>query len=228
MDQIVRAVEPDYETVRAMLDALKRRFPHARLGVCGRSLGGRSIYTLSIGPQENPVLYTGGFHGQEWLTPLLLLRFFERTATAVWEGDDFSAIPIQDALHGRGMMIVPCVNPDGIQIALRGAQGAGPYEALATQISGGDFSRWNANARGVDINHNFDAGGKHCTKWSGNLELPDPRPGNMAALLRKASRKRRRWCGCAEAIPFAMRWPFTARGKKSFGSMANIRRSAAG
>ena len=22
--------------------------------------------------------------------------------------------------------------------------------------------------------------GKHCTKWSGNLELPDPRPGNMA------------------------------------------------
>lgn len=158
MDQIVRAVEPDYETVRAMLDALKRRFPHARLGVCGRSLGGRSIYTLSIGPQENPVLYTGGFHGQEWLTPLLLLRFFERTATAVWEGDDFSAIPIQDALHGRGMMIVPCVNPDGIQIALRGAQGAGPYEALATQISGGDFSRWNANARGVDINHNFDAG----------------------------------------------------------------------
>lgn len=63
--------------------------------------------------------------------------------------------------------------------------------------------------------------GKHCTKWSGNLELPDPRPGNMAALLRKASRKRRRWCGCAEAIPFAMRWPFTARGKKSFGSMAN-------
>ncbi len=59
--------------------------------------------------------------------------------------------------------------------------------------------------------------GKHCTKWSGNLELPDPRPGNMAALLRKASRKRRRWCGCAEAIPFAMRWPFTARGKKSLG-----------
>lgn len=102
MDQIVRAVEPDYETVRAMLDALKRRFPHARLGVCGRSLGGRSIYTLSIGPQENPVLYTGGFHGQEWLTPLLLLRFFERTATAVWEGDDFSAIPIQDALAWPG------------------------------------------------------------------------------------------------------------------------------
>ena len=193
-----------------------------------QKLGGRSIYTLSIGPQENPVLYTGGFHGQEWLTPLLLLRFFERTATAVWEGDDFSAIPIQDALHGRGMMIVPCVNPDGIQIALRGAQGAGPYEALATQISGGDFSRWNANARGVDINHNLTPVGKHCTKWSGNLELPDPRPGNMAALLRKASRKRRRWCGCAEAIPFAMRWPFTARGKKSFGSMANIRRSAAG
>ena len=199
MDQIVRAVEPDYETVRAMLDALKRRFPHARLGVCGRSLGGRSIYTLSIGPQENPVLYTGGFHGQEWLTPLLLLRFFERTATAVWEGDDFSAIPIQDALHGRGMMIVPCVNPDGIQIALRGAQGAGPYEALATQISGGDFSRWNANARGVDINHNFNAywhklqqmevedgiTGPAMTRYGGTYPESEPESKYLADLTRK-------------------------------------------
>lgn len=177
MDQIVRAVEPDYETTRAMLDALKRRFPHARLGVCGRSLSGRSIYTLSIGPQENPVLYTGGFHGQEWLTPLLLLRFFERTATAVWEGDNFSAIPIQDALHGRGMMIVPCVNPDGVQIALHGAQGAGRYEALATQISGGDFSRWNANARGVDINHNFNAGWEtlHQMEQESGITGPAPR-----------------------------------------------------
>ena len=177
MDQIVRAVEPDYETTRAMLDALKRRFPHARLGVCGRSLSGRSIYTLSIGPQENPVLYAGGFHGQEWLTPLLLLRFFERTATAVWEGDNFSAIPIQDALHGRGMMIVPCVNPDGVQIALHGAQGAGRYEALATQISGGDFSRWNANARGVDINHNFNAGWEtlHQMEQESGITGPAPR-----------------------------------------------------
>ena len=118
MDQIVRAVEPDYETVRAMLDALKRRFPHARLGVCGRSLGGRSIYTLSIGPQENPVLYTGGFHGQEWLTPLLLLRFFERTATAVWEGDDFSAIPIQDALHVAAMPPYRIMDACGRALAL--------------------------------------------------------------------------------------------------------------
>lgn len=107
MDQIVRAVEPDYETVRAMLDALKRRFPHARLGVCGRSLGGRSIYTLSIGPQENPVLYTGGFHGQEWLTPLLLLRFlnarhgrmgggrlfrYPDSGCAAWPGHDDRAL----------------------------------------------------------------------------------------------------------------------------------------
>ena len=141
------------------------------------SLSGRSIYTLSIGPQENPVLYAGGFHGQEWLTPLLLLRFFERTATAVWEGDNFSAIPFQDALHGRGMMIVPCVNPDGVQIALHGAQGAGRYEALATQISGGDFSRWNANARGVDINHNFNAGWEtlHQMEQESGITGPAPR-----------------------------------------------------
>lgn len=229
MDQIVRAVEPDYETVRAMLDALKRRFPHARLGVCGRSLGGRSIYTLSIGPQENPVLYTGGFHGQEWLTPLLLLRFFERTATAVWEGDDFSAIPIQDALHGRGMMIVPCVNPDGIQIALRGAQGAGPYEALATQISGGDFSRWNANARGVDINHNFDAGWEtlHQMERESGITGPAPRQyGGPAPESEPETQALVRLCPKPSLSPCAgLSQP---GGRNLLGVWRTIRRSAAG
>ncbi len=177
LDQIVRAVAPDYETMRGMLDTLKKRFPNARLGVCGRSWAGRSIYALSIGPRENSVLYAGGFHGQEWLTPLLLLRFFERTATAVWEGKEFSAIPIQDVLRRRGMVIIPCVNPDGVQIALHGARGAGCYEGLATRVSGNDFSRWNANARGVDINHNFDAGWEtlHQMEQESGITGPAPR-----------------------------------------------------
>lgn len=177
LDQITRPAAPDYETRRGMLDQLKKRFPRARLSVCGRSLTGRSIYALSIGPMENPVLYAGGFHGQEWLTPLLLLRFFERVAEAAWEGRDFSAIPIQSALNERGIMLVPCVNPDGVQIALHGARGAGRYEALAAEVSGNDFSRWNANARGVDINHNFDAGWEilHQMERESGITGPAPR-----------------------------------------------------
>lgn len=177
MEQIVRAAKPDFETMRSMLDALKKRFPAARLGVCGRSLAGRPIYTLAIGPAAHSVLYAGGFHGQEWLTPLLLLRFFERTAEAVWEDGEFSAIPVQAALQGRGIVIVPCVNPDGVQIALHGAEGAGGYEELALRVSGGDFSRWNANARGVDINHNFDAGWEtlHQMEQESGIIGPAPR-----------------------------------------------------
>jgi g-D-glutamyl-meso-diaminopimelate peptidase len=53
---------------------------------------------------------------------------------------------------------VPLVNPDGCEIALKGEIGAGQQSGFARRISGGDFASWNANARGVDINHNFDAG----------------------------------------------------------------------
>ncbi len=176
MEQIVRAVPPDYETMRAMLEALKRRFPQAKLRACGRSLAGRTLYMLTIGPMESPVLYAGGFHGQEWMTPLLLLRFFERTAAALWEGAELPSIPVRDALCGRGIAILPCVNPDGIQIALHGAQGAGIFQAQAIQISQGDFSRWNANARGVDINHNFPAGWEALHEMERQAGITGPAP----------------------------------------------------
>ena len=75
------------------------------------------------------------------------------------------------------MVIIPCVNPDGVQIALHGARGAGCYEGLATRVSGNDFSRWNANARGVDINHNFDAGWDtlHQMEQESGITGPAPR-----------------------------------------------------
>lgn len=55
-------------------------------------------------------------------------------------------------------MIVPCVNPDGVEISLHGSVAAGRYQELVHHASKGDTSRWQSNARGVDLNHNFDAG----------------------------------------------------------------------
>lgn len=216
MDQITQAAAPDYETLRDMLDRLKKRFPPARLGVCGRSLAGRSIYALSIGPMENPVLYAGGFHGQEWLTPLLLLRFFERTAAAVWEGGDFADLPIQDALHRRGIVLVPCVNPDGVQIALHGAQGAGRYEALAARVSGNDFSRWNANARGVDINHNFNAGWETLRQMERESGITGPAPRQYGGEAPESEPETQALVRLCRSHPFRHALAFHSQGEEIF------------
>lgn len=41
---------------------------------------------------------------------------------------------------------------------MHGSAAAGEYRELVHNVSCGDTSRWQANARGVDLNHNFNAG----------------------------------------------------------------------
>lgn len=158
MKPVVSARHADYEACRSLIFELKRRYPFILCRVCGRSLAGRPIFTLSIGHGRRGVLFAAGFHGQEWLTSLLLLRFTETVLVTLSKNESLHGVKLREALCERELIFVPLVNPDGVQIALHGCAGAGNYSGAVARISGGDLSCWNANARGVDINHNFNAG----------------------------------------------------------------------
>ena len=43
-----------------------------------------------------------------------------------------------------------------MDIAAKRADGAGVYAGLVARAAKGDYSKWNANARGVDISRNFN------------------------------------------------------------------------
>ena len=137
----------DYAAQCMVVSAMQKKYPQLSVRVLGRSRAGRAVFLFTLGEGE-PVLLCGGFHGSEWLTQLLLFRFTESLCTA------------EDALPpNRKILIVPCVNPDGTEIFLRGAQAAGAYAERVDAVW--DAKKlWNANAAGVDINHNFDAGWK--------------------------------------------------------------------
>ncbi len=158
MERVVLPALPVEKTREEFAARLCRRYPFLSRMTVGRSVLGREIWGLKLGGGEEAVLYAGAFHAQEWLTALVLLRFAERLCQALDCGAELSGIDCRKALLGRGIVIVPCVNPDGVEIALTGAQAAGDLADEVLKISGGDLSSWNANARGVDINHNFDAG----------------------------------------------------------------------
>ncbi len=158
MDCITRLKTPDCETQRAMIFKLKKRYPFLNCSCCGHSTCSRGIFALSLGRSDNPVLLAGGFHGQEWLTSLLLLRFAEELCRCAVTRSELCGIDVMGALRGREVIIIPCVNPDGVQIALHGAPAAGRYSQDFERISAASEDKWNANARGVDINHNFNAG----------------------------------------------------------------------
>ena len=72
---------------------------------------------------------------------------------------------------------MPAVNPDGCEISIHGAGGAGHYAASVYRVSGGDYTHYSANARGVDINHNFDAGWEalHRLEQKAGIYGPAPR-----------------------------------------------------
>lgn len=156
MNYITKPTVMTAEKQRNMIFSLKKAYPFLNVRLIGKSLCKRGIFCLSIGRSENPLLITAGFHGQEWLTSLVALRFTEMLLRAKSRGLTLWDTSI--ACISREVIIVPCVNPDGVQIAINGIDGAGKYADSVSKIQSASAEKWSANARGVDINHNFDAG----------------------------------------------------------------------
>lgn len=148
---------PDYDAVRSMINKLSKKYPYLKVFSIGKSWLGRNIQAISIGNASDTVLFAGGFHGSEWLTILVLLRFMERLCLAYSDETEISGVNICEAMYGRQITFIPCINPDGTEIALFGP-GAALWNAGRVMRISKDYKHWQANARGVDINHNFDAG----------------------------------------------------------------------
>lgn len=174
---ILHEIEPNYNTQTQMIFELAKKYSFLKASKIGESLAGRDIYALFIGNMGNPSLFAGGFHALEWLTISVLMKFTQRLCDAAFCDDALCDVDVTKTLATRGVIIVPCVNPDGIEIVLSGPESAGEYYKTVLDISGGNLSEWNANARGVDINHNFNAGWEKLrqVERANGISKPSPR-----------------------------------------------------
>lgn len=141
-----------------IIDDLVTKYNFLERGIIGKSACGRNIDFLKIGNGNSMVLWAGAFHGMEWLTSLLLLKFIDRICDDINYEKKILGLDPKLKLNQRGLMVVPCVNPDGVEISLTGSEAAGKYKEIVKSASKGDTSFWQANARGVDLNHNYSAG----------------------------------------------------------------------
>lgn len=176
MQSLVPVIPFDYEACRAAVYSLKKRYPFLDCRVIGRSHAGRAIFAVSLGKGVEPVLISAGFHGVEWITSLALCTFLERVCESVRTRGSLCGLQIGTATEGRELVFVPMANPDGVQIAIHGAQGAGAYREFVQSIAKGEFHRWNANAQGVDINHNFNAGWQTLQELEREAGIQGPAP----------------------------------------------------
>ena len=146
-----------YSNYKKYVSFLNKSFDSITVADCGKSALGKTIFGLVIGEGNENILYVGGTHGLEWITSLLLLRFTGNLAKAYENKGSVRGFNVTDILKNKRLIIIPELNPDGIDISLTGEEGCGIYKQQNLAICNGDFSGWSANARGVDINHNFNA-----------------------------------------------------------------------
>lgn len=174
----------EHGAVQERIFQLRGQFPFLQTAVIGQSLLGRSLYALTVGRGEKHILLAGAFHGMEHITADLLLAYLESLC--------------EDPPPCR-VTVVPLVNPDGVAIQQHGWQWAGRYRGTVKAVSGGDTSRWQANGRGVDLNHNFAAdwqdlrrreqaagiNGPAATRFGGYYPESEPESHALAQLCRR-------------------------------------------
>lgn len=154
MDSIIYGKQHTYFEIKKALAALAAKYPFCEIKTIGRSTAGRDISAIFIGRSKDYCTFCPSFWGADHLSPLILLRFAEELCRCVRGGKEMCSIDIRRALLGRGIIIMPLINPDGYDISLRG-QDALPPDTSVLKMSGGNFAHWGFNLRGIDLDKNF-------------------------------------------------------------------------
>ena len=175
MGNTIEAKMYDSVARKKELDRICRRYPFIKKKAIGRSCAGRDILAYEIGSGEEIRLFAAAFHGSEHITSVVLMMFLEEVARAIAESRTEES-QIGNELKSKRLLFVPCVNPDGCDIAVCKATACGSHAARIGKLCQNDFEHWNANLRGVDLNHNFNAGWQELRQKEMDAGIYGPRP----------------------------------------------------
>ena len=186
----------DYKELTGGLSLLEAASPTVTVKKVGKSILGRTIPALWWGEGEQTVLLVGAHHGMEWITGNLLMAFLQELMELYAQNDE-NALQFYRVLR---LVVIPQLNPDGVEMALHGANPHHPLYGRQLRMNGGstDFSHWQANARGVDLNHNYAVGFYEYketekqmgifdgapTRFSGNAPESEPETAALATYIR--------------------------------------------
>lgn len=188
------------ENVREkIIDEICRKFSFVRKQIIGHSVCGRAINALSIGNAKTSILWVSAHHGLEWLTTLLVLKFLNDICEKINNNEEICGISVKESFKQRGLVIVPCLNPDGVEIAVNGFKSSVKSSPMLALMDETLSKVWQSNANGVDLNHNYDAGwnelhnleishgitGPSHTRYGGKSPESEPETHALAKFCRK-------------------------------------------
>ena len=129
------------------IEYLKNRYPLMEIGDLGKSAQGRSLAYIRIGSGPSKVFYNAAHHSLEWITASLLMKFVYDYLDAYASGELLLGYNVREISRCTSIYLLPMVNPDGVELVLHG---------------GKKYVNWQANSRGVDLNHNYAADWAKC------------------------------------------------------------------
>lgn len=150
-----------YERMKDDIWSLKKNYKDELVvKTLGFSHFGRKILAVKLGSGEKNILLIGTHHGREWMTSALLMEMLE-TYTKAYHHKEKIGSYSSDILNDVSIWFVPMLNPDGVTIQQEGISGFPKYHRdnlLKMNQHSNDFSRWKANAMGVDLNRQYPSG----------------------------------------------------------------------
>jgi g-D-glutamyl-meso-diaminopimelate peptidase len=178
-DVIAQDVPYSYDILSRNVQGLKGRYPFLRVATIGASVLGRTLYVLRLGIGERQVSYNAAHHALEWITSPVLMKFAEEYLKAYALRRQLGGYDVRELWNECTIWIIPMVNPDGVDLVINGLSPSNPYRDRLIRWNGGsmNFSNdWQANIRGVDLNHNYNAGWMESKQAEAELGITGPGP----------------------------------------------------
>ncbi len=187
-----------YDVLLCDMTRLFFKYPFLTKKYIGYSVLGKPIYCIRAGTGEKKVILTAAHHGKEWITSALLMCLINTLCHRFSLGD-------RQLWENASYYFVPMVNPDGVNLCIKGLTDDLPMyvkNRLMRIVPDCNFKdNWQANIRGIDLNHNYDASfsvgralqikegifGPAPTKYSGEYPESEPETKAIVSLTERVS-----------------------------------------
>ncbi len=158
METKIHGIDYSYFEIKRLIAGIAQKYPFVSVNNIGKTAAGREIPILSLGVTNDFTLFVTGDDPTFRIATLILLQFIAELSEKILSGDEMCGINIRKAMFGKGVAILPLLNPDGYEIALRGENGCGNMKHKIARLCGDDYTKWKSNLRGVEISRNFFTG----------------------------------------------------------------------
>lgn len=149
----------DYKELQGQIKTFSNKYPFCDCFSIGQSWEGRELYCIKIGVGEKICVYVGSHHSLEWCTTEILMRFANEFCECFKKENKIKGYNTKTVMTKTTIYIIPMLNPDGVELNINGISKEHPLYERVTKMNGNSdiFDEWQANIRGVDLNHNYNA-----------------------------------------------------------------------